>query len=282
MAATRAHDGSRARVSDPARRERWQQIERIYWRAIDKRGEARTELLDETCGSDHALRQSVESLLNSGDDASGFLEGSALDVAADLIAEDEHLDLTGRRFGPYTIRSWIGAGAMGDVYRASDERLQRDVALKVLPHLVADDEGRSARLEREAQVLASLNHQNIAAIYGLEEGDGIQALVLELVNGPTLLEVTAQKRLGVDEALSIARQIAEGLEAAHGRGVVHRDLKPSNIAVRADGVVKLLDFGIAAVLMAGVDLEAAGQAGAIGTPAYASPCLLYTSPSPRD
>jgi hypothetical protein len=152
---------------------------------------------------------------------------------------------SGSRFGPYEIVVPLGAGGMGEVYRARDSKLSRDVALKVLPDLVANDPERLARFKREAQVLASLNHPNIGGIYGFEESNGVGALVLELVEGPTLADRIAQGPIPLDEALPIALQIAEALETAHERGVIHRDLKPANIKVRPDGTVKVLDFGLA-------------------------------------
>ena len=152
---------------------------------------------------------------------------------------------SGTRLGAYEIAALIGAGGMGEVYRARDARLNRDVALKVLPELFAADPDRLARFKREAQVLASLNHPNIGAIHGFEESGGVHALVLELVEGPTLADRIAQGPMPLDEALPIARQIAEALEAAHEHGVIHRDLKPANIKVRPDGTVKVLDFGLA-------------------------------------
>ena len=134
---------------------------------------------------------------------------------------------------------------MGEVYRATDTMLSREVALKVLPDVFARDAERMARFRREAQVLASLNHPGIAAIYGREESDGVRALVMELVEGPTLAEWIARGPIPPGKALPIARQIADALDAAHERGVVHRDLKPANIKVNEDGVVKVLDFGLA-------------------------------------
>jgi serine/threonine-protein kinase len=133
---------------------------------------------------------------------------------------------------------------MGEVYRARDTRLNRDVALKILPEGLALDPDRVMRFAREAQVLASLNHPNIAAIYGLEESGGVQALALELIEGPTLADRVAQRLIPLAEALTIASQIAEALEAAHDHGIIHRDLKPANIKVRPDGTVKVLDFGM--------------------------------------
>ena len=151
----------------------------------------------------------------------------------------------GTTLGPYAVTAKIGEGGMGEVYRARDTKLDRDVALKVLPEAFTQDPDRLARFEREAKVLASLNHPNIAAIYGLEEADDTRALVLELVEGPTLADRIAKGPIPIDEALPIAKQIAEALEAAHEAGVIHRDLKPANIKVRDDGTVKVLDFGLA-------------------------------------
>ncbi len=151
----------------------------------------------------------------------------------------------GARLGPYEILSAIGAGGMGEVYRARDTKLNRDVALKVIPDTFALDPDRVSRFTREAQVLASLNHPHIAAIYGFEDSGKTHALVLELVEGETLAERIARGPIPLDEALPIARQICEALEAAHEPGIIHRDLKPANIKITPDGVVKVLDFGLA-------------------------------------
>src|SRR6188508_2186252 len=165
---------------------------------------------------------------------------------------------SGARLGPYEIISAIGAGGMGEVYRARDTKLNRDVAIKVLPDLFALDPERLARFAREAQTLASLNHPNIAAIYGIED----RALVMELVEGDDLSVLIARGALPVAEALPIARQIADALEAAHEQGIVHRDLKPANIKVRADGTVKVLDFGLAKA----TDAAATSTADAMNSP----------------
>jgi serine/threonine-protein kinase len=187
----------------------------------------------------------------------------------------------GTRFGTYEIAESIGAGGMGEVYRARDTMLEREVAIKVLPESFANDTNRVARFDQEAKTLASLNHPNIAHIYGLERGDGITALVMELVEGPTLADRIAQGPIPADEALNVAMQIAAALEAAHERGIVHRDLKPANIKLRPDGTVKVLDFGIAKALDTRVTsgpqapaltTPAMTQAGIIlGTAAYMSP-----------
>ena len=151
----------------------------------------------------------------------------------------------GTKIGPYEVIGLIGQGGMGEVWQARDTKLDRDVALKVLPEAFTSDPDRLARFEREAKVLASLNHPNIGSIYGLEEAEGVRALVLELVEGPTLADRIKQGPIPIDEALPIAKQIAEALEAAHEQGVIHRDLKPANIKVKDDGTVKVLDFGLA-------------------------------------
>jgi serine/threonine protein kinase len=151
----------------------------------------------------------------------------------------------GTRLGPYEIESVLGAGGMGEVYRARDTRLKRDVAIKILPAAFAGDPDRIARLEREAEVLATLNHPNIAAVYGFEDTPVATGIVLELVEGPTLADRIVQGRLAVDESLAIAKQIADALDAAHEKGVIHRDLKPANIKVTTGGKVKVLDFGLA-------------------------------------
>ena len=155
----------------------------------------------------------------------------------------------GTRLGPYEILAPLGAGGMGEVYRARDTKLDRAVAIKILPESFVADPDRIARFLREAKTLAALNHPNIGAIHGLEETNGATALILELVEGPTLADRIAQGRLPLDEALAIARQIADALEAAHDQGIVHRDLKPANIKLRPDGAVKVLDFGLAKALI---------------------------------
>jgi Tol biopolymer transport system component len=188
----------------------------------------------------------------------------------------------GTRIGPYEVTSQIGAGGMGEVYRATDTTLDREVAIKVLPAAFAQDANRLARFEREAKTLASVNHSNIAAIHGLERWQGTCALVMELVEGVTLADRIALGPIPLDEALPIARQLAEALEVAHERGIVHRDFKPANIKIRPDGTVKVLDFGLAkamdsAVVLSGsesptITTPAMTQAGVIlGTAAYMSP-----------
>ena len=158
---------------------------------------------------------------------------------------------SGSCLGVYEITAQIGEGGMGQVYRARDKKLDRDVAIKILPEAFAHDADRLARFTREAKTLASLNHPHIASIYGFEEGDGVSALVMELVEGEDLAQRIERGAIPLDEALPIATQIAEALEAAHEQGIIHRDLKPANIKVRPDGTVKVLDFGLAKAFDAG-------------------------------
>ncbi len=262
--------------------DRWQQIERIYHAARGVEKSAREEVVAAACAEDPSLGDEVKFLLEKADQAGSFLQTPAIEVAAEALAKEKLLsDPRKPAFEPgfmiahYRLAGKIGEGGMGEVYRASDTRLQRDVALKILPQAFARDAERMARFEREAQVLASLNHPNIAAIHGLEESSGIRALVMELVEGETLAErlgriqpsphgPSPQRRgrsggagsgegsrgslSAVDNTLHIAKQIAEALEYAHERGVVHRDLKPANVKITPEGMVKVLDFGLAKVL----------------------------------
>jgi eukaryotic-like serine/threonine-protein kinase len=177
---------------------------------------------------------------------------------------------TGARIGAYEVLAPIGRGGMGEVYRARDTRLKRDVALKVLPDSLASDPERLARFQREAEVLASLNHPNIAAIYGVEESSGTRALVMELVEGETLADRITRGAVPIDEALPIAKQIAEALEAAHEQGIIHRDLKPANIKLRPDGTVKVLDFGLAKAL----ERSSARSIDATASPTITSPAMM--------
>ena len=175
----------------------------------------------------------------------------------------------GSRLGSYEILSALGAGGMGEVYRARDTKLNRHVAIKVLPDVFANDPERLARFHREAQVLATLNHPNIAHIHGFENSDQIHALVMELVDGPTLAESIAQGPIPISDALPIAKQIAEALDAAHDQGIIHRDLKPANVKVREDGTVKVLDFGLARLVVP--DASAAGSGTVTQSPTFTTP-----------
>ena len=255
-------------------RELWPRVEEVFHAALERAPEARGAFLDGCC-EDAELRREVEILLAADENAGSLLENPAL---ADAVATLEGRGwLLGRQFGPYRILSTLGAGGMGEVYRAHDSKLGRDVAIKALPYEFARDPERMARFRGEARTLASLNHPNIAAIYGLEESGGVDCLVLELVEGDAL-----RGPLPIARALDYAHQVAQGLEAAHDKGIVHRDLKPSNVKVTPQGRVKVLDFGLAKAiwgternpelsdteLVRGVETQVGHI---VGTPGYMSP-----------
>ena len=182
--------------------------------------------------------------------------------------------LPGARLGNYEVTAAIGAGGMGEVYRAHDTRLGRDVAIKVLPASFASDPERTARFRREAQLLAALNHPGIAAIHGLEESGATQFLVLELVEGGTLADRLTRRALPIDEAIQIARQIADALGAAHDKGIIHRDLKPANIALTANDQVKVLDFGLAKAMEQGSGIRDQGSGPLVDSPTFTSPAAM--------
>ncbi|HMF96420.1 MAG TPA: serine/threonine-protein kinase [Vicinamibacterales bacterium] len=236
--------------------ERWERIKQLFQAALDRPPTDRPGFLGDECGGDLGVQAEVESLLEAHASAGSFAARPAVDLlsrsepfesasVADGIVVPPSAFAPGERLGPYRVLSRLGSGGMGDVYRALDSTLGREVAIKVLPAMFTTDADRLARFDREARVLAALNHPHIGAIYGLENVGGSRALILELIEGPTLAERLARGPLPIGAALSMARQIAEALEAAHDRGVVHRDLKPANIKVTTDGSVKILDFGLA-------------------------------------
>jgi len=257
---------------------RWSDVERIFHAALELPAEARPAFLTESCADDEALRREVESLLDETSQT-GFLEQPALHVAAGMAQNSNAVQLTGQRIGVYQIQALLGKGGMGEVYRARDTRLDREVAIKVLPRAFTADPDRLARFEREARVLASLNHPHIGMIHGLEEGGGMRALVLELVEGDTLANRIARGPVPIKQALTWARQIADALDAAHEKGIVHRDLKPANVKITPNDVVKVLDFGLARTYTSGDEAgdltrspTITSDGGAIlGTAAYMSP-----------
>jgi serine/threonine protein kinase len=231
--------------------ERWEQVALLHRAALQYEGSRRAAFLQDACARDEDLRHDVESLLAYEGKAANFMEVPALEVVAKQLAEGPALDMvlkSGTKLGPYEVLAPLGAGGMGEVYRARDSKLNRNVALKILPAMFSDDAERMARFRREAQVLASLNHPNIGSIYGLEEWNNLRVFVLELVEGLTLADRITESAVPVEEALAISRQIAEAMAYAHEKGVTHRDLKPANIKITPEGNVKVLDFGLAKVL----------------------------------
>ena len=240
---------------------RWQRVNELFHAVLARSAGERDRFLSAECGTDAALRLEVQSLIDA------HRTGTAMGSPTSLSP--------GRRLGDYEVVSFLAAGGMGEVYRARDTKLRRDAALKILPAGFIADPDRRARFDREARLLASLNHPNIAMIYGFVERDGVSALALEFVEGETLAERIARGKLPIDDALRIAKQIAEALEAAHEQGIVHRDLKPANIKLTRDNQVKVLDFGLATT---------SGLAGAVGESAWvtseptAAGIILGTAP----
>src|SRR6266567_9288195 len=238
--------------------EHWEQVALLHRAALKHEEGQRAAFLHDACAGDEDLRGEVESLLAYEGKAENFMEVPALDVVVKQLAESKALPMiqrSGTKLGAYEILAPLGAGGMGEVYRARDSKLNRDVALKILPAMFTDNAERMSRFRREAQVLASLNHPNIGSIYGLEEPNNLHVLVLELVEGPTLADRITGGAISMEEALAIARQIAEALAYAHEKGVIHRDLKPANIKIPPEGNVKVLDFGLAKVLQVPKDSD---------------------------
>jgi serine/threonine protein kinase/Tol biopolymer transport system component len=268
----------------PRRPDRWAAVERLYHDAVALPADAQAAFLDEACAGDAELRRQVESLLAQDVSRERFLDRGVIEAAAGLMRESNEAMPVGRRIGTYQIEAKIGAGGMGEVYRARDLKLGRGVALKVLPAVFTSDPARLARFTREARLLAALSHPNIATIHGLEDGDGTHAIVMELIEGDTLADrITVGKHNGLPlaETVAIARQIMEALDAAHQKGIIHRDLKPANIKITREGVVKVLDFGLSKLDVRQGDttgteaptlsIGVTGEGLIVGTPAYMSP-----------
>ncbi len=259
--------------------EKWQRMEQLYHAALECAPEERSDFLNAACAEDEALRREVVSLLAAHEQASSFIESSPADIAAGLMAEKQVGSMLGRTLGHYQIRALLGAGGMGEVYRAHDTRLDRDVAIKILPAHLATNPDALRRFEREARAVATLSHPNILAIHDFGTEDDVSYAVMELLEGETLRGRLHRETMKWREAVQIGSLIAEGLAAAHTRGIIHRDLKPENIFLTTDGQIKILDFGIARVkhLIASEDSTltlktATTKPGTVlGTVAYMSP-----------
>ena len=268
--------------------EDWPRLKELFAGARALPADVRAAYLSKECGGNDALREEVESLLASDQRAKSFLEAPAV-VRGDNARDQPRLRLEGLRLGVYRVQALLGAGGMGEVYRARDTKLERDVAIKVMGRAFTSDSDRLARFEREARMLAALNHPNIGAIYGFEEAEGIRFLILELVDGQTLADRLADNSrqrsggpgLSIRDASNIAAQIAAALDVAHEKGIIHRDLKPANIKITPEGVVKVLDFGLAKAAADGSTPELThwsketenqtAESAVMGTPGYMSP-----------
>ncbi|MGH9942883.1 MAG: serine/threonine-protein kinase [Pyrinomonadaceae bacterium] len=258
--------------------ELWKQVDALLDVALDLPKDEREQFVVQATIENPTLQSEVLSLLKARAQASHFMERSAMKVAAQALARDSNLttheSLIGKDFGKYTIESLLGAGGMGEVYLARELKLNRRVALKILPRPFVADVERADRFKREAQALSAMNHPNLITIYEVGEYGGLHFIAMEFVEGQTLRSMM-RNALKLKESLSFAGQVAEALAAAHQSGIIHRDIKPDNIMVRPDGYVKLLDFGLAKLTEAqaprGADAAHTQAGAALGTLAYMSP-----------
>src|SRR5215510_4452711 len=232
--------------------DRWRQIGQLYHSALEMELEERAAFLEGACGDDAELRREVESLLQARRHADGFIDdkvAGVADVITEMAAKQRTTSLVGCSLGHYQALSLIGAGGMGEVYLAEDTRLGRKVALKLLPAAFTQDQERVRRFKQEARAASSLNHPNILTIHEIGEASpaegGAHYIVSEFVEGETLRAMLRGGRFDVSKATAIAEQVAGALSVAHEAGIVHRDIKPENVMVRPDGLVKVLDFGLA-------------------------------------
>src|SRR5438876_1726765 len=223
----------------------WQQVQQLFDAALQHSPEKRQEFLEQACGSNQELRREVESLLAAHDESGSFMAEPAVVGMAEVLHQATSRLQPGDMLGTYKVLALVGRGGMGEVYRARDARLKRDVAIKVLPRAFAADRERLRRFEHEARSAAALNHPNIISVHDMGTADGSPYIVSELLEGQNLREVLRQGAVPARKALDYAVQAARGLAAAHDVGIVHRDLKPENLFITKDGQLKILDFGLA-------------------------------------
>lgn len=261
--------------------ERWQQVKEIFNSAIQYKPDGRAAFLSQACGRDKALLEEVESLIKAHEKDGSFIDSPAYEAAAELLVDENSELKAGQTIGHYEVLSTLGKGGMGEVYLAHDTKLGRKVALKVLPGAFTQDQERLHRFKQEARATSALNHPNILTIFEIGEADGRHYIATEFIEGETLGQRIAVGPLKLGETLNIAEQITSALSAAHGAGIVHRDVKPENIMIRRDGIVKVLDFGLAKLaqpqsIRSGPDdstraLVKTGTGVVMGTVAYMSP-----------
>src|SRR5262245_48271845 len=227
--------------------ERWRRVENLFHTALEREPGERGAFLDKACAGDRSLREDVENLIESFEEAGDFIEKPIVDDSLSPKSRKSSLSesLIGHKIGNYEILSLLGAGGMGEVYLARDARLDRQIALKFLPAQFTQDRAQVERFEREARAASALNHPNIITIYEIGQEGDTRFIATEFIAGRTLREIMASGKPPLGETLSVAAQIAGALSAAHAAGIIHRDIKPENVMVRDDGLVKLLDFGLA-------------------------------------
>src|ERR1035438_1248153 len=226
--------------------DRWRHVEALFYEALDLKPEKRSEFLDQKCAGDAELRKDVETLLASAEQPMDFLHQPVVAAAHRMMSDDRRETMAaGTRLAHYKIVSMLGAGGMGEVYLAEDTQLRRKVALKMIALELTLDERGLRRFEHEAHAASALNHPNILTIYEFGQADGMRFIASEFIEGATLRQKVVTGRLELNAAIDIAIQMASALAAAHDCGIVHRDIKPENVIVRTDGIVKVLDFGIA-------------------------------------
>src|SRR5258705_4569011 len=228
--------------------EQWKKVEAVLQEAIDCPPQDRASFLNAACAGDRQLLDEATSLINAYNEAGDFIEQPAISQDAHILVGSDIVDKIGHEIGPYKIVKRLGAGGMGEVYLAQDARLDRLVALKILPPYFASDDARLRRFQREARAASALNHPNILTIHEVGQSAGIWYIATEFIDGATIRQLLAKQEMSLAEILDTAEQICSALVAAHVAGIVHRDIKPENIMRRADGLVKILDFGIAKLM----------------------------------
>jgi eukaryotic-like serine/threonine-protein kinase len=227
--------------------DRWQHIEQLYHSALKQEPSQRAAFLKEACVGDEGLRKEVESLLAHQPQAESFIETRALEEAAQAMVENQGQSLVGQQIGSYKVLSLLGEGGMGEVYLAQDPRLDRTIALKILPAELASDPDRMRRFVREAKAASALKHPNVAHIYEIGDSAGTNFIAMEYVEGETLAAQINGRPLETAEMVEVGLQVADALDEAHSRGIIHRDIKPGNLMLTPRGQVKVLDFGLAKV-----------------------------------
>jgi serine/threonine protein kinase/Tol biopolymer transport system component len=259
--------------------DRWQQVKELFHAALERTPEERPGYLLKACAGDETLREEVLSLIASHENRGSFLDAPAYEMAAELLADEELEPMKGKLIGHYKILELLGRGGMGEIYLAEDAKLDRKVALKLLPAEWTEDEDRLARFQREARAASALNHPNILTIYEIGEADGVHFIVTEFIEGETLRQ-RMQALMKLEEIFDVAIQIASALAAAHEAGIIHRDIKPENIMLRRDGIIKVLDFGLAKLVERREEINLEGATNGLSNthPGIVMGTVQYMSP----